>query len=168
MTSFGLPPVGSYSLDPAGSTITIAMRAMLGVLPVRGTFALASGHVDVRSATDASVSAVADAASFTSGIAKRDAHVTSSDFLDVAHHPVITFNSTELVHAAGEWRLRGILTALESTPVEFAISSLQNEADGFTASAHTRLDRESLGVRGQGLKVGRHLDVTITVRATAR
>lgn len=166
MTTLALPPIGTYQLDPRASTIEISMRAMLGLLPVRGTFALLSGVVDVHSPTAATVSAVADAASFESGIAKRDTHVKSADFLDVAHHPRITFESMELVAQAGQLRLRGTLTALESAPVEFTITSLRLDSDaGFTALAHSRLDREALGVRGNGLKVGRHLDVTVTVHA---
>jgi polyisoprenoid-binding protein YceI len=51
------------------------------------TFAVGEGTVTIRSDTRAAVDVVADTATFTSGIAMRDAHVKSADFLDASRHP---------------------------------------------------------------------------------
>ena len=91
MPTIALPPVGHYALDPARTTIALSMKAMWGLVPVRATFALRRGSVTVSSPTSAAVDVVADTASFASGIAKRDAHVKSADFLDVTAYPDLTF-----------------------------------------------------------------------------
>ncbi|MBK6885310.1 MAG: YceI family protein [Tetrasphaera sp.] len=60
-------------------------RSAGGRAGVVATFA--GGTVTIRSDTRAAVDVVTDTATFTSGIAMRDAHVKSADFLDASRHP---------------------------------------------------------------------------------
>lgn len=164
MPGIALPPVGHYTLDPARTTIALSMKAMWGLVPVRATFALRRGTVTVTSATGAAVDVVADTATFASGIAKRDAHVKSADFLDVTAYPDLTFVGQELVSQDGTLRLRGVLTDRAATPAELAITELVVDDDhqGFAATATATVQRQDVGITATTGKVGKVIAVTIT------
>jgi polyisoprenoid-binding protein YceI len=164
MATITLPPVGHYTLDPARTTIGLSMKAMWGLVPVRATFALRRGTVTVSSATTAAVDVVAETASFASGIAKRDAHVKSADFLDVSAYPDLTFTGEELVGQGGTLRLRGVLTDRAATPAELEITELviDDDQQGFAARATTTVHRQAVGITATTGKVGKVITVTIT------
>ena len=42
-----LPAAGAYEIDQAASTVRFDTRAMFGLLPVRGTFAIGHGRITV-------------------------------------------------------------------------------------------------------------------------
>ncbi len=164
MPTIALPPVGHYTLDPARTTIALSMRAMWGLVPVRATFALRRGTVTVTSPTSAAVDVIANTASFASGIAKRDAHVKSADFLDITAYPDLTFVGQELVSQDGTLRLRGVLTDRAATPAELEITELviDNDHQGFAATATTTVRRQDVGITATTGKVGKVIVVTIT------
>src|SRR5262249_34431232 len=59
------------------------------------------------------IEAVIDATSVDTGVPKRDAHLRSSDFLDVEHHPSIRFRSTRIDKVTDDhWKVTGDLTLL--------------------------------------------------------
>src|ERR1700716_4298881 len=83
----------TYKIDPAHSTI--AFKVHQYVTTVAGKFTRFSGTVDVDPdhAEKSSVVAKIDVASIDTGIAKRDAHLRSAEFFNVAKFPGITFKS---------------------------------------------------------------------------
>lgn len=164
MPGIALPPVGRYTLDPARTTIALSMKAMWGLVPVRATFALRRGTVTVTSATGAAVDVVADTASFASGIAKRDAHVKSADFLDITAYPDLTFAGDGLVSGGTSLRLRGVLTDRAAAPTELEITELVMDDDhqGFAATATATVQRQDVGITATTGKVGKVIAVTIT------
>ena len=89
------PRPGRYVIDPASSAVTFRTRHMFGLAPVRGTFAIRAGAVEVtggpaRRAAHAEI----DAASFRTGNPQRDASVRSARLLDTGRHPVIMFEAS--------------------------------------------------------------------------
>jgi polyisoprenoid-binding protein YceI len=89
-SSFATQP---YKIDPAHSTIGFKVHQYLTT--VAGKFTRFSGTVDVDPdhPEKSSVVAKIDVASIDTGIAKRDAHLRSAEFFNVAKFPGTTFKS---------------------------------------------------------------------------
>ncbi|GAA4785310.1 YceI family protein [Streptomyces ziwulingensis] len=161
------PAAGAYEIDPAASTVRFDTRAMFGLLPVRGTFAIRQGRITVAEPAEASsVQVVMEAASFESGIEKRDRHVRSADFLDVARHPEIGFRSLRLDRSGAETVLHGELTVRGVTqPVAVTLGPVVQEGERLTASGTTTIDRYAFGLTGAKGMTGRHLKIALDVVA---
>ncbi|HEY7432057.1 MAG TPA: YceI family protein [Streptosporangiaceae bacterium] len=156
------PQLGRYAIDPSRSAVRFRTRHMFGLGPVRGTFAIKSGTVDVAEPMTASgIHAEIDAASFRTSNRQRDDAVRSTRFLDTAAHPVITFTASRLEGHT----LTGTLTVRGVTrPVTLTVDQVEAAADGFTARATTRIDRTEFGVTAQRGLAGRYLDLTVEAR----
>ena len=73
------PQAGRYRIDPSRSTVAFKTRHLFGIAPVRGTFTIAAGTVDVADPTaQSSIQVDIDTASFHTGNQQRDAAVRSS------------------------------------------------------------------------------------------
>lgn len=85
-----------YKIDPAHSTIGFKVHQYLTT--VNGKFTRFSGTVDVDldHPEKSSVVAKIDTASIDTRIAKRDAHLRSAEFFNVAKYPEITFRSSSV------------------------------------------------------------------------
>jgi polyisoprenoid-binding protein YceI len=83
----------TYKFDPSHSTIGFSVHQYLGTTV--GKFAKFEGNIDVdRDHPErSSVMARIDVRSINTGIAKRDGHLRSADFFNVAKYPEITFKS---------------------------------------------------------------------------
>src|ERR1700709_76587 len=90
--------MATYNLDPAHTGVHFSARHMM-VTTVRGTFDEISGtlNFDAAHPENASVEAVINTKSLSTGVADRDGHLRSGDFLDVEKYPAITFKSTKVV-----------------------------------------------------------------------
>jgi len=173
-----LPAVGTYAFDAAHTHVGFAVRHM-GVSKVRGRFSGVQGTLVVaEDPLQSSVSVTIDAATIDTRDETRDNHVRTADFLDVANHPTITFESTS-VEAAGKdaWKVSGDLTIRGTTRPVTLDTSLEgviqdpygNHRVGFSAT--TTIDRDEFGVsfgavmEAGGLVVGKR--VTIEIEAEA-
>lgn len=90
---------GLWRADPAASTIAFAVRQLL-MTTVRGRFT----RYDVTIATgedplDSSVEAIIELASVDTGNARRDEHLRSATFFDVAEQPTARYRSTGIRRA---------------------------------------------------------------------
>jgi polyisoprenoid-binding protein YceI len=96
----------AYKLDGSHTASTFAVKHLL-ISTVRGEFTKTEGSVTIDPAdvTKSSVEATIDAASVNTRDEKRDGHLKSPDFFDVAKFPKITFKSTK-VEKAGEGKLK--------------------------------------------------------------
>src|SRR5580700_8424465 len=84
--------LGRYEIDASRSRVTFRTRHMFGLGPVRGTFAIRSGSVDIAEPlTDSAIHAEIDTASFRTPNPVRNQSVRSAKFLDAARFPVISF-----------------------------------------------------------------------------
>lgn len=84
-----------WNIDKAHSKLGFSITHM-GVSDVEGSFKITSSTITASGDdfTNATVELTADAASINTDQEKRDEHVKSDAFLDVAKYPTITFKST--------------------------------------------------------------------------
>ncbi len=172
-----------WTFEPGHTAAEFRVRHMM-VTWVRGHFKNVKGTLEFDPAAPekSRMSAVIEAASLWSGEPDRDAHLKSPDFLDVEHHPKITFES-ERVEIIGpvDAKLHGRITIRGVTkPLTFRVEFLgtwqtpwwEDGVDkgpktraGFTATG--RLNRHDFGVswnskldRG-GIVVGDDVHITL-------
>ena len=173
-----IPTAGVFAIDPAHTRVGFIARHLM-VSKVRGAFTEVSGELVIaEEPTQSSVTAVIATKSIDTGVADRDAHLRSGDFLDVEKYPSLTFRSTGLVaDGDNEFKLRGELTVREVTrevelEVEFeglARSPWGQEVIGFTAT--TEVDREEFGMTWNqaletgGVLVGKKVKIEISAEA---
>ncbi|GAA0732170.1 YceI family protein [Dactylosporangium roseum] len=157
-----IPTPGKFELDPAHTRVSFVARHMM-VSKVRGGFTSASGSIVVaEDPLQSHVEVSIDAASIDTGVADRDGHLRSPDFLDVEKFPALTFRSTRVESVSGnEFTVVGDLTIRDVTrevvlDVEFeghAKSPWGQEVIGFAAT--TEIDREAFGMTwNQALETG--------------
>lgn len=134
---------GNWTVDQPHSSVEFVVRH-LGLSKVRGRF----GEFDAKlvvgeTLADVSVDATVDLSTISTNNADRDAHLTSTDFFDVANHPTMTFTSTGITEDDGAYRMTGDLTINGVTnPVTFDVEFNgtetnpldQNVRAGFSAS----------------------------------
>jgi polyisoprenoid-binding protein YceI len=84
--------VGSWRLDPDRTTLVFKTKA-LWILPVTGVLRATGGTGSVNANGDVAGSLVVDATSIDTKVAKRDAHLRSSAFLETDTYPTITFRA---------------------------------------------------------------------------
>ncbi|HZA79011.1 MAG TPA: YceI family protein [Acidimicrobiales bacterium] len=115
---------GEWKVDPAHSGIYFKIRH-LGLTNVRGMFKSFDATLNVGDTLDSvAVTATIDLASVDTNQPDRDAHLLSTDFFAADKNPQITFTSTGVSGADGEYELAGDLTIngitkAVSFPVEF-------------------------------------------------
>ncbi len=171
-----------WQIDPAHTTIEFAVKHMM-FTTVRGRFKsfTATVYVDERNPDKSRVEVSIDATSIDTGVADRDAHLRSADFLDVENHPQITFRSTRVGGAhkkegdrfkiTGDLEIRGkaMPVSLEATFEGVGTDPWGKQRAGFAARAE--IDRREWGLRwNQALETGGVLvghSVKIEVEAQA-
>ena len=160
---------GRYRLDPGRSWVRYSGKHLFGLGTVQATLAVKEGKVQVEELVETSTAYVTvDAASFTSGNARRDRDVASAGLLDVATYPDVTFESTRLLpDTGGGWLLKGTVTAHGRTvAVDVRVDRVTEESGGLRVHARAeRLDRTAFGITGSKGMVGRHLDLELDVFA---
>jgi polyisoprenoid-binding protein YceI len=144
-----------WQIDPGHSAAHFSVKHMM-VTSVRGTFEKVSGTVnlDDKDPTKSSVEVKIDASTIDTREPKRDAHLKSADFFDVANHPEITFKSTKISKAGkdkykvtGDLTMRGV-TKPVTLQVEAPTSELKSPF-GHTvrgASATGKINRKDWGL----------------------
>ena len=173
-----VPPTGIFEIDPVHTFVTFRAQHLI-VGRVQGRFETVSGTVTVEeNVLDSHVEVVIDAASVATQFPMRDDDLRSSNFLDVANYPNLTFESTGITELpSGQWSITGDLTIKGVTvatalTVEFGgavADPFGNLRLGFHAT--TTISRRDFGILHQledhsgSLQVAR--DVTIEIDAEA-
>jgi polyisoprenoid-binding protein YceI len=174
------PAIGVWDLDTAHSDLRIIAKHLM-VTKVRGTFEELTGTIEVaEDPTESKARIEAKASSVTTGVADRDEHLRSPDFLDAARYPLVTFEASEVTPAGETWKLSGDLTIRGVTkPVTFDLSYEGSAQDpyGNTKAAFFatgEINREEFGLiwnaslEGGGVLVSKNLKVEFEVQATLR
>ncbi|MGH7501795.1 MAG: YceI family protein [Longimicrobiales bacterium] len=168
-----------WEIDSGHSGIHFSVRHMV-VAKVRGQFARWSGTVVIEGgdASRGQVDVRIDASSIETGLADRDAHLTSADFLDVANHPEITFKGKRVknrsgnrLDVVGDLTIRGVTgeVVLEVEDTGRAKDPWGNVRAGWTAK--TSIERKDYGLMWNqvletgGVVVGDRIDIEIDVEA---
>jgi len=118
---------GDYVVDAQHTRIGIRARHAM-VTTVRGSFGEFEGvaHLDMRGPEASSVVLRIRTATVDTGVADRDAHLRSADFLDVERYPEIRFVSTSVEELDDElYRVTGDLTIKDVTQpvsVDFSLT----------------------------------------------
>ena len=172
-----------WEIDPAHSSVQFSIRHMM-ISNVRGEFAKVAGtvHADDKDVTRSTVEATIDAASIDTREAKRDEHLRSPDFLDVARFPTMTFKSKKIEKAGeGRYKVTGDLTLHGVTrevvlDVEGPTAPMKDPRGSVRAGAQatTKINRKDFGITwnkaldGGGVVVGEDVAVTIDVEGVKK
>lgn len=171
-------PAGTWELDSAHTGVQFKVRHLM-VSYVRGDFEKVSGEIvyDEQDVSKSSADITIDAASINTRVAKRDKHLRSPDFLDVAKHPSITFKSKKVEKAGnGKLKMTGDLTirgatrevVLEVEGPTPPIKDLQGKTR-VGGIASTRINRKDFGLTWNkaletgGVVVGDEVEITIDI-----
>ncbi|HEY1829926.1 MAG TPA: YceI family protein [Acidimicrobiales bacterium] len=165
--------VGKWALDPSQSSVSFLQKTMWGLVPVKGVFAIVSGAGEI--GTDGSISGLieVDAASVNTKNKKRDNHLRSSDFFDVAKYAVITYRVTgaSVVEPGTTVALDGELEVAGQRRPLALVADVADGADGadggtdlVTLSATIPIERADYGLTWNKMGAMRG-PTTMTIRA---
>jgi polyisoprenoid-binding protein YceI len=135
---------GRWRLDPDHSSIEFHVRNFYGLMTVKGHFDRYEGTLDL--GAQPAVELIIDAESLDTKHAKRDRHLRSDDFFDVAHHPQVRFVSDSAVLNGDMLTVQGQLHAAgKQLPLE--LDATVRDVDGeLTIEAVTHADHRGLGM----------------------
>ena len=171
-----------WQIDRAHSAAQFSVRHLM-VSTVRGHFGALTGTIryDPANPSAASVQAEVDVSTIDTREPKRDAHLKSPDFFDVAKHPKMTFQSTKVEPAgAGKLQVTGDLTIRGVTrPVVFNVEGLTEpikDRSGLRrgAMAVAKINRKDYGmtwnrmIEAGGVTVGDEVTITIDAELIQR
>jgi polyisoprenoid-binding protein YceI len=126
---------GTWTLDPAASSVTFTGKAFWGLATVKGTFGTLSGDGAVAGDGSATGKIAIDAGSVDTRNPTRDKHLKSADFFNVEEHPSITVTVASATRDGDTLRCDGLLEAGgHSTAVSFP-ATISEAADGSVALA---------------------------------
>ena len=179
----GFAQSSHWEIDPAHSSASFTVRHMM-VSNVRGEFTKLAGSLEVvgDDPTTAKVNISIDAGSISTREPKRDAHLRSADFFDVAKFPTITFTSKK-VERVGEGRLKLVgnltihgVTKEVTLDVEELTPTVKDLNGNLRVGAHAtaRINRNEFGLlwnmplEAGGVLVGDDVNITIDVELIKR
>ena len=155
---------GSWALDAARSEIGLKSKSMWGLVAVKGVFREVTGTGTVSAAGDATGTITVAAKSIDTKNKKRDEHLRSADFFDVARTPDITFAAEQVTPSAEGVTVSGALTVRDRTrPVSFAARVSGDEAQ-VVLDGETEVNRADFGLTWNQLGMT-SMNNTITVHA---
>jgi polyisoprenoid-binding protein YceI len=172
----GIAP-GVWTIDPSHSTVGFVVRHLM-VAKVRGRFGAFTGTVTIAdNVLDSRLEASVEMTSVDTGDAGRDSHIRGGDFFDVDTFPAMTFVSTSLEAAGGDYALHGNLTIKGvAKPVTFAFAFYGIATDpwgntkaGFSATAE--INRKDWGIEWNaaleagGVLVGEKVKIQLDIEA---
>jgi polyisoprenoid-binding protein YceI len=131
-----------WVLDPRESSIRLKTRSVWGLAPVKGVFREVGGNGTVTPDGQVSGIVTVATASIDTKNARRDTHLRSADFFDVANNPDITF-AVDRIRPSGQGvAVASALTVCGRTrPLSFdAAASVQGDG-GIWLDAEIRVNR---------------------------
>lgn len=135
---------GVWRLDPSRSSVEFHVPNLYGLMAVKGRFDRYHGTLDVSGPP--AVALIVEADSLDTNNKRRDTHLRSGDFFDVANHPWVRFEA-DAVEIDGEaMKVRGLLYAAGTcVPVEadVAVTAVGDELE---IAATALVDQRELGM----------------------
>ena len=163
----------SYSVDPAHTYPNFEINH-LGFSTMHGRFGATNGKVTLDQAgKSGTIDITIDSSSVDTGHAKRDAHLKSEEFFNVAKFPTLTykatklkFNGDKLSGADGELTMLGV-----TKPTSLAVTAFNcgphpmNKKPMCGANATTTIKRSDFGLSTYVPAVGDEVKITIEIEA---
>jgi polyisoprenoid-binding protein YceI len=143
-----------WVFDPAHTSAQFAVKHMM-VSTVRGAFSKVTGsvHLDDSDVTKSSIEATIPVDTVDTREPKRDAHLKSPDFFDVAKFSTMTFKSTKITAGQlGKLTIEGILTLHGVSKPVVLEAEVTPEMKGMGGkpmrgiSAATKINRKDFGL----------------------
>ena len=165
-----------YTIDSTHSGASFSVRHMM-VNTVRGQFSKVTGKIsyDAANLAASKVEATIDVSTIDTREAKRDSHLRSPDFFDVARFPVMTFASTKVWREGETVKVLGDLTMHGMTkPITFELSELKTAGARISATATGKLSRREFDltwnkmIETGGVVVGDEIGLTIEFEAARK
>ncbi|GAA0451431.1 YceI family protein [Streptomyces sp. NPDC046215] len=105
-----MPAPGRWRIDPDHTAVRFIARH-IGLAEVHGRFNRFEGTLWIGETMDDSrLDVVIDTSSIDTGVAQRDEHLRSAEFLNVAGFPYMQFTSERFAHRGGSrWTVHGVL-----------------------------------------------------------
>ena len=142
--------VGVWNVDPGRSSIGFKSRSFYGLVPVKGHFSEFSGDGQITETQTVFGRVDIKTASLDTNLGRRDEHLHSADFFDVAKFPDISIVVTSVEGIEGDIvDLRAQLTVKSTTaplPLRTKVTMLDDGA--VRLSAQATIDRKDFGVDG--------------------
>lgn len=170
----------TWEIDATHSELSFRVRHL--VSRVRGSFQVWKGTIvaDADNWAGGTIDVTIDASSITTNNERRDTHLRSPDFFDVAAHPTLRFVSTRIERSGETARIHGNLTmrgvtkpvVLEGELMGIAPAAGGKRRVGFEAS--TTINRMDYGVawnrgaEGGGVVLGDEVQVTMVIAAVEK
>jgi polyisoprenoid-binding protein YceI len=166
-----------YKIDSTHSSAQFSVTHMM-ISKVNGEFQKVSGtvYMDPEKPENDKIEATIDTTTISTRDEKRDGHLKSPDFFDVAKFPELTFKSTGASMENGKLMVHGDLTLHGVTkPVTLAVEGPSAEIKDpqgnlrVGASATTKINRKDFGlmwsktIDGGGMVVGDDVNINIDV-----
>lgn len=142
----------TYEIDPAHSQVGFSVRHFVSNVPGRFTDFAGTMQYDPQNPQNSSVQVTVQAKSINTDNAKRDEHLRSEDFFDVAKYPTLSFKSrsvrqtgpTRLV-VVGDFTMRGVTKQL-TVPVTIAGPMNTGKGSTIGAEAELTVNRKDYGI----------------------
>lgn len=168
----------TWTIDPEHSNMGFKVRHLM-VSNVKGNFEKHTGAVELndKDITKSRVEVTIDTSSINTNVQKRDEHLRSADFFDVAKYPTMTFVSKKIAKGdKGKLKVTGDLTLHGVTrQVVLDVEPLSGESKdpwgnirrGTTAS--TKINRKDFGLvwnkalETGGVAVGDEVAITLEI-----
>ena len=168
--------IETYEIDPVHSSVGFGIRHIFTRIP--GSFTQFSGTItiDRDDLQKSSVQTVIETGSVNTANEKRDAHLKSADFFEVARYPTITFKSKSWKKTGDDsYAITGDLTIKDVTREVVLKSKVLGFGPGMMPGtqvtgweATTQINRRDFGVNGPamlGKTVGDEVEISIAVEA---
>lgn len=168
----------TWTIDPDHSNIGFKVRHLM-VSNVKGSFEKHTGVVEIddKDITKSKVEVSIDTNSINTNVQKRDEHLRSADFFDVAKYPTMTFVSKKVAKAGkdklkvtGDLTLHGVTKQVVldvEGPTKESKDPWGNIRKGATAT--TKINRKDFGLvwnaalETGGVAVGEEITITLEI-----
>jgi polyisoprenoid-binding protein YceI len=156
---------GTWTLDPARSTVALKSKSMWGLVSVKGTFTKVEGTGIVSPTGEVTGQITVATGSLDTKNARRDTHLRSKDFFLAEEYPAITFTLNKVTPTGDGVNVEGTLTVRDrGNPITFT-STAAPDADGAVAlDATVEVDRSQYGLTWNMLGMT-SMSSTITIHA---
>lgn len=168
----------TYAIDASHSQVGFSVKHMM-FTTVRGVFNGFEGTivVDHDNPAKSSVDVTIDASTITTGDLKRDEHLRSADFFDVATYPTITFKSTSLdfkdvedFTILGELTMHGVTESVKIKAEQTGEGTNPWGVDVVGFEGSTKINRKNFGLNWNaalekgGVLVGDEIKISLELQ----